>query len=167
MLCDGADVVARWTGRAVLPEATVTNIVGYMRIQITFDAADPHALAEFWGEALGYEVEDNSAFVDQLVAEGRMPESGRITRNGRSEFVDAAAATDPHGEEPRLYFQKVPEGKTAKNRMHLDIRVQGDLKKSEVERLEGLGAKLLWITDDKGPLTYTMQDPEGNEFCLH
>lgn len=138
-----------------------------MRLQITFDAADPHALAEFWAELLGYDVEDNSAFVDQLVAEGRMPASGRITRNGRSEFVDAAAARDPRGEEPRLYFQKVPEPKTAKNRVHLDVRTPDDRKEAEVARLEALGASVLWTTDDRGPRTYTMRDPEGNEFCLH
>ncbi|WP_243062345.1 VOC family protein [Humibacter sp. RRB41] len=138
-----------------------------MRLQITFDAADPHALAEFWAEALGYEVEDNSAFVDGLVAEGRMPASDRITRNGRSEFADVAAAGDPHGEEPRMFFQKVPEPKTAKNRVHIDIRVPDDRKAAEVARLESLGATQLWVTDDRGPLTYTMRDPEGNEFCLH
>jgi hypothetical protein len=138
-----------------------------MRLQITFDAADPHALAEFWAEALGYDVEDNSAFVDRLVAEGRMPASDRIIRNGRSEFADVAAVDDPHGEEPRMFFQKVPEPKTAKNRMHIDIRVPDDRKPAEVHRLESLGGTQLWVTDDRGPITYTMRDPEGNEFCLH
>lgn len=138
-----------------------------MRLQITFDAADPHALAEFWADALGYVVEDNSAFVDRLVDEGRMPASDRIFRNGRSEFATAAAARDPHDEDPRLYFQKVPEPKTAKNRMHVDIRVPADRKLEEVARLEALGATLLWAKDDQGPMTYTMRDPEGNEFCLH
>jgi hypothetical protein len=136
-------------------------------IQVTFDAAEPNALAEFWAEVVGYEVEDNSAFVDDLVASGRMPAQARTTRNGRSVFVDVAAASDPNGAGPRLYFQKVPEPKTAKNRVHLDIRVPDDKKLERVAELEALGARQLWVTDDRGPVTYTMQDPEGNEFCLH
>lgn len=136
-------------------------------IQVTFDAADPHALADFWAEVLGYEIENNSAFVDDLVSSGRMPPEGRITRNGRSEFADVAAASDPEGHGPRLYFQKVPEPKTAKNRVHLDVPVPDEQKLERVAELEKLGAKQLWITDDRGPVSYTMADPEGNEFCLH
>ncbi|WP_308467436.1 VOC family protein [Rathayibacter soli] len=136
-------------------------------IQVTFDAADPNALAEFWAQVLSYDVEDNGAFIDELVASGRMPESGRAIRNGRTVFVDVAAAVDPKGEGPRLYFQKVPEPKTAKNRVHLDIRTPDDRKLARVAELEALGARLCWVTDDRGPVTYTMQDPEGNEFCLH
>lgn len=136
-------------------------------IQVTFDATDPHALADFWAEVLGYEVEDNSAFVDDLVVSGRMPAEGRITRNGRSAFADVAAAFDPERRGPRLYFQKVPEPKAAKNRVHLDVSVPDGHKLERVAELEKLGAKQLWITDDRGPVTYTMADPEGNEFCLH
>jgi hypothetical protein len=138
-----------------------------MKVQIAFDAADPHALAEFWAVVLGYEIENNSAFVDQLVADGRMPAEARITRNGRSEFAEVAVARDPAGEGPRLYFQKVPEPKTAKNRVHIDVPVDDADKLARVAELEALGAVQLWITDDRGPVTYTMQDPEGNEFCLH
>ena len=136
-------------------------------IQVTFDAADPHALADFWAQALGYEIEDNSAFVDELVASGQLPAQGRITRNGRSEFADVAVAYDPSGQGPRLFFQQVPEPKTAKNRVHLDVPVPSERKLERVAELEKLGAKQLWITDDRGPVTYTMADPEGNEFCLH
>lgn len=138
-----------------------------MRIQVAFDTANPHAQAAFWAEALGYEVEDHSDFVDQLVADGAMPETDRVTVNGRSAFRDVATAVDPKGVEPRMFFQLVPEGKTAKNRMHIDIATPEETKLAEVDRLTALGARLLWITDDKGPVTYTMQDPEGNEFCLH
>lgn len=134
---------------------------------MTFDAHDPHALAEFWAAALGYQVEDNSEFVDSLVADGKMPEEGRTVRNGRSEFADVAAARDPNGAEPRFYFQKVPEGKTAKNRLHLDIAVPVERKNAEVVRLVGLGATELYMTNDRGPVTHTLSDPEGNEFCIH
>jgi glyoxalase superfamily protein len=138
-----------------------------MRTQVTFDAADPHALARFWASVLGTEVEDHSGFVDELVANGRMPAEDRITVDGRSAFRDVAACRDPQGVEPRFFFQKVPEGKTAKNRVHLDIHVEADGKEAEVGRLTGLGAELVSSHDDRGPLTYVMRDPEGNEFCVH
>jgi Glyoxalase-like domain len=138
-----------------------------MRTQVTFDAAAPHALAEFWAEVLGTEVEDHSDFVDQVVADSRIPAGNRVTINGRSAFRDAAACRDPHGVEPRFFFQKVPEAKLAKNRVHLDIHVEPDRKAGEVARLTDLGAELIEMHDDRGPRTYVMRDPEGNEFCVH
>lgn len=138
-----------------------------MRTQVTFDAADPHGLAAFWASVLGIEVEDNSEFVDQLVADGRVPAEDRVVIDGRSAFRDVAACQDPRGVEPRLYFQKVPEPKTAKNRVHLDIHVEPDRKADEVARLMNLGAELTSTHDDRGPLTYVLRDPEGNEFCVH
>jgi Glyoxalase-like domain len=138
-----------------------------MRTQITFDSADPHALAAFWAEVLGSEVEDHADFVDQLVADGRMPDENRIIINGRSAFRDAAACRDRSGTEPRMYFQRVPEGKVAKNRVHLDIHVEPEHKADEVARLTRLGATLIGTHDDQGPMTYVLRDPEGNEFCLH
>ncbi|HEY0260570.1 MAG TPA: VOC family protein [Lacisediminihabitans sp.] len=138
-----------------------------MKLQVTFDTADPNAQAAFWAALLGYQVEDNSEFVDRLVSDGRMPESDRLIRNGRSVFREVAAARDPTGEGPRLYFQLVPEGKVAKNRVHLDVPVPEETRRAEVARAEALGATLLWETDDRGTYTYTLSDPEGNEFCLH
>ena len=138
-----------------------------MRTQVTFDAADPHALAEFWAQVLGCAVEDHSELVDQLVAAGRMPAEHRVVIGGRPAFRDVAACHDPRGIEPRLFFQRVPEGKTAKNRVHLDIHVDPGGKADEAARLVRLGATLVETHDDRGPLTYVMRDPEGNEFCLH
>jgi hypothetical protein len=138
-----------------------------MRTQVTFDCADPHAQAAFWAQVLGSIVEDHSAFVDRLIAEGRMPAEDRIVVNGRSAFRDVAACSDPARVEPRLFFQRVPEGKVAKNRVHLDVHVDDDSKTAEVDRLVNLGAQLLGTHNDRGPLTYVMRDPEGNEFCLH
>jgi hypothetical protein len=138
-----------------------------MRTQVTFDCADPHAEAAFWAQVFGRAVEDHSALVDQLVADGRMPADGKIVVGGRSAFRDVAACSDPQGGEPRLFFQRVPEGKTAKNRVHLDIQVEPARKSDEVERLTRLGAQLIATHSDRGPLTYVMRDPEGNEFCLH
>jgi hypothetical protein len=135
--------------------------------QITFDCADPHAQAAFWAQVFGSVVEDHSALVDKLVGDGHMPATDRITVNGRSAFREVAACKDPDGTEPRLFFQRVPEGKTAKNRVHLDVHVDPDQKDAEVQRLVGLGARVVATHSDRGSLTYVLQDPEGNEFCLH
>ena len=110
---------------------------------------------------------DGSDFVDKLVADGRMPADDRIVIGGRSAFRDVASCQDLSGLEPRLFFQLVPESKVAKNRVHLDIHVEPDRKLAEVERLEKLGARLIDSNSDRGPVTYVMHDPEGNEFCLH
>ncbi len=87
-----------------------------------------------------------------------------------------SAITDPDGKGPRVFFQKVPEGKTAKNRVHLDVRsapgLKGDARREVLEveaaRLEELGAKRLYRLEgndmDEGIIV--MGDPEGNEFCL-
>jgi Glyoxalase-like domain len=86
---------------------------------------------------------------------------------GRSAFRDVAACSDPTGVEPQLFFQRVPEGKTSKNRVHLDVHVDEDGKTAEAERLIALGAQVVGENADRGPRTIVMQDPEGNEFCLH
>ena len=134
---------------------------------MAFDCADPHAQARFWAQVLGTDVEDHAELVDQLVADGRMPAEDRIVLDGRSAFRDVATCRDASGVEPRMFFQRVPEGKVAKNRVHLDIHVEPSQKAAEVERLTALGARLLATHDDRGPVTYVMADPEGNEFCLH
>jgi catechol 2,3-dioxygenase-like lactoylglutathione lyase family enzyme len=138
-----------------------------MRTQVTFDCADPHAQAAFWAEVLGCQVEDHSELVDQLVATGRLPAEDVTTVAGRSAFRQVAACSDPAGVEPRLYFQQVPEGKTSKNRVHLDIHVDEERKTAEAERLVALGAQITDENADRGPRTIVMRDPEGNEFCLH
>lgn len=138
-----------------------------MRTQITFDCSDPHAQAAFWAAVYGTAVEDHSALVDRLVADGRMPAEFRIVIDGRSAFRDVAAVSDPDKNEPRLYFQQVPEGKTAKNRVHIDVHVDPADKEAERDRLIALGATFVESHADRGPLTYVMRDPEGNEFCLH
>ena len=138
-----------------------------MRTQVTFDCTDPHAQAAFWAAVFGSTVEDHSVLVDQLVADGRMAAEDRIDLDGRSAFRDVATCIDPAGVEPRLFFQRVPESKTAKNRVHLDVHVDEAEKPAEVDRLVALGARLVEVHSDRGPTTYVMRDPEGNEFCLH
>jgi hypothetical protein len=139
--------------------------------QVTFDAADPAGLAAFWAEALGYQVQEPPPGFDSwdaaLEAWGVPPEH----RN------DASALIDPEGNGPRVFIQKVPEGKTAKNRVHLDVRAAPGLEgedrmaalEAECERLVALGASRLRRNEPAPPLelgTIVMTDPEGNEFCL-
>jgi hypothetical protein len=149
-----------------------------MRTQSTFDCANPHAQATFWAQVFGTAVEDHSALVDQLVADGRMPADDRVVVGGRSAFRDVAACRDPAGVEPRLFFQRVPEGKPDElttggsaperrhNRLHLDIRIGDDDRDEVVAKLIARGASRLW-DGQQGPYTWvTMADPEGNEFCV-
>jgi catechol 2,3-dioxygenase-like lactoylglutathione lyase family enzyme len=140
-------------------------------IQVTFDCGDPAALAGFWCEVLGYVVQSPPPGFDSweqaLEAFGVPPER----RN------DASAAVDPDGTRPRFFFQRVPEGKTAKNRVHLDVRAAPGLEGEErmsalearCEELIALGATRVERHDPSPPMGaghIVMQDPEGNEFCL-
>ncbi|MFJ9470800.1 VOC family protein [Streptomyces caniferus] len=140
-------------------------------LQITFDCADPAGLSAFWAEALGYRLQEPPAgfasWEEALTAMGVPPES----RN------DASAVVDPEGSGPRLFFQRVPEGKQAKNRVHLDVRaapgLAGDARmaalEAAAERLVSHGATRLRRIEPAPPLGaghLVMADPEGNEFCL-
>jgi catechol 2,3-dioxygenase-like lactoylglutathione lyase family enzyme len=139
-------------------------------VQVTFDCADPAALAGFWTEVLGYKYDEPPPGFDSwdeaLDAWGVPAEH----RNDRS------AVSDPEGRGPRLFFQKVPEGKTAKNRVHLDVRAAPGLKgderlaalEAECERLVALGGTRVqrFEADATTGGFIVMQDPEGNEFCL-
>jgi hypothetical protein len=139
-------------------------------VQVTFDCGDPAALAEFWAVALDYVVQpppgDFDTWDAALTAWG-VPED---QRNERS------AVVDPDGRGPRVFFQRVPEGKTVKNRVHLDVRAApgrlGDARMAALEEvadaLVSRGAARLQRFEpgglDQGHLV--MADPEGNEFCL-
>ena len=141
-------------------------------VQVTFDAADPAHLALFWASALGYRLEQPppgfASWSEALDAWGVPPER----RNDRS------AVVDPEGRGPRLFFQKVPEGKAGKNRLHLDLRaapgLRGDERmtalEAECDRLVANGARRVRrhdaAEDPGGSGFIVMQDPEGNEFCL-
>jgi hypothetical protein len=108
-------------------------------LQLTIDCADAAAQANFWSAALG-----------RPVSPGATIERARID------------ATDPATTGPRLSFVQVPEGKTVKNRLHLDLGTTDPA--AEAERLLALGATRLWDVE-KGELRWTtFADPEGNEF---
>ena len=139
-------------------------------MQVAIDCADPAALSRFWGEALGYVLnpppEGFSSWEEALAAWG-VPES---------EWNSASAVVDPEGRGPRIYFQRVPEAKAGKNRLHLDLHISSgptapvDERRRAIEpeadRLVALGATVMGPVEELGSWWLVMQDPEGNEFCL-
>ena len=139
-------------------------------VQVTFDCADPDRLATFWAEALGYRKQDpppGFATWPEFLAANGVPED---------QWDSASAVIDPDGVGPRIFFQKVPEPKRVKNRMHLDVNVGGGHATSvaerqarvaaTVDRLTALGATRLGDHERFGEHWVIMADPEGNEFCL-
>jgi hypothetical protein len=135
-------------------------------VQVTFDCGDPHVMAHFWAAALGYEKENHAGLVQELLDHGRITSSDVTHVDGGLQFADVSACRDPQGLGPRLYFQRVPEDKRTKNRVHLDLHVGAERIESEASRLEGLGAARLSFHDDRGASCWTMADVEGNEFCV-
>lgn len=143
--------------------------------KLVVDSTNAPALADFWAAALGYEVEDPGALIEQLLAAGHINEEAVAEHHGRKTFRGYAAIRHPEdpfdptsgiGRGRRLLFQDVPEGKAGKNRLHIDVHGEpGGLDKL-VERLEDLGATRVREVN-KGPAGqwWIMRDPEGNEFC--
>jgi hypothetical protein len=140
-------------------------------IQLVFDTADPSREARFWAEALGYRLQpppEGFDSWDSFLREQGVPEE---------RWSDTSAIVDPDAKGPRIFFQRVPEGKVAKNRLHVDLNVSGppgvapDERRrridAEASRLKSLGA-----TDERGAMDQDgeywvrMNDPEGNEFCI-
>jgi hypothetical protein len=137
-------------------------------VQVTFDCSDPDALSKFWAALLGYGFQPPPDGFDSWESWAR--DAGIPEEN----WNDAAATVDIDGHGPRLFFQRVPEGKAAKNRVHLDVNVGAGLHgeerrehvRREGERAVGLGASQVLLFDQRGEFWIVMQDPEGNEFCL-
>ncbi|WP_306356690.1 MULTISPECIES: VOC family protein [unclassified Nocardia] len=138
--------------------------MGY-EFQVVVDCADPHTQADWWAEALGWEVEpQDEDFIRTMVAQGHASADDTTTHRGKLVWKIGTAIRHP--ERPRVLFQLVPEAKTVKNRLHLDIRVGDERRAAEVERLTELGAKPLH-EGRQGPFAWvTMADPEDNEFCV-
>jgi hypothetical protein len=138
------------------------------KFQVTFDCAEPERVGRFWCEVLGYVVPP--------------PPEGFATWDEFDRTLPPHkqggwfACVDPNGEGPRLFFQRVPEGKVVKNRVHLDVRMGPGLVgeqrlavlEAEGARLESLGASRvqLLVADEHNESCLVMQDVEGNEFCL-
>lgn len=137
--------------------------------QVAIDCREPHALADWWAETLGWQVEDqDETFIRSMIEQGQASDADTTTHRGRLVWRTGAAVTPPPERvgAPRLYFQQVPEQKAGKNRMHLDLR-------PDTEDLEGFRARLVergatqLYSGRQGPHTWmTMADPEGNEFCV-
>ncbi|WP_236242821.1 VOC family protein [Streptomyces sp. CC228A] len=145
--------------------------------KLVIDANDPHAQAAFWAQALGYVVEDHSALIERLLAAGHASADQAVGAQGRYAWRDLAAVRHPDdpydgatgvGTGRRLLFQRVPEAKTVKNRLHLDLHTGPDRdREAEVRRLEGLGASVLRRVQEPAGTWTVMRDPEGGEFCVH
>ena len=139
-------------------------------IQVTIDCADPDRLAHFWADLLGYQLDSPPEGFDSWEA--------WLTEQGvpESEWNSASAITDPDGHGARIFFQRVPEKKEQKNRVHLDVNAGGprgtpdDERRasvdSAVERAIAIGATKVRLVEERGERHYVMHDPEGNEFCL-
>jgi len=138
--------------------------------QLVIDCADPDRLARFWADALGYRIETPPDGFDDwpsfLLSIG-VPES---------EHNSASAIVDPAGTRPRVYFQRVPESKATKNRLHVDVPVTSGrdtpasermaAQEAERDRLVSLAATEVGPVEEHGSRWIVMQDPEGNEFCI-
>ena len=135
--------------------------------QVTIDSSAPHVLADWWAEALGWQVEQqDEAFIQRMVETGAASEDDTTRHKGALVWKVGAAIRSPDPDRPRVLFQHAPEAKTVKNRVHLDVRVGAERREAEVARLLGIGATDLWRAS-QGPYEWaTLADPEGNEFCV-
>jgi hypothetical protein len=144
------------------------------RIQIVVDCADAHALARFWEAATGYVDEDIDDFVRGALDRGFATADDVVEVDGKLRWKGLASLRHPDdpvdernvGQGRRILLQEVPEPKTVKDRIHLDLLVGPAERAAAVERLVGLGASVLREVEEHGGHHTVMADPEGNEFCV-
>jgi hypothetical protein len=147
------------------------DILDILDIHIVFDCADPDRLARFWMVALpGYDFPhgppDGFATWEEWADANEIP--GEERNAGRT-------LVDKRGHRPDIFFLRVPESKTAKNRVHLDVKAGGTLPDAERRaRIEAVGERLVAAggsvhrrVDDEEGFWLVMRDPEGNEFCVN
>ena len=139
-------------------------------VQVVVDCAEPHPLADWWAEVLGWEVEpQDEAFIRSMIDQGFATDADTVTHKGALVWATGAAVRHPEGLDraPRILFMQVPEPKTVKNRVHLDLRTTADPTVAEKERLLALGATEIG-GGTQGPAVawVVLTDPEGNELCL-
>jgi hypothetical protein len=107
---------------------------------IVIDAIEPRPVADFWAAVLGWRIVEEEPDIVSLAPAG--------------------------GAAPGIDVVKVPERKTLKNRVHLDLRADGSAQRAEVERLIGLGARRVDVGQGPDVSWVVLADPEGNEFCV-
>jgi hypothetical protein len=144
-------------------DGTVRLGMGPGRLQITFDCADPARLGVFWAAAFGYPTPDVAGWHEFLRSRGR----------AEADLNASFAIDDPEGLRPRMFFQRVPEPKSVKNRVHLDLAAPATSDADRVQDIDvfvdtlvTLGATKLHPVRDDGGYFVVMADPEGNEFCV-
>ncbi|MBM7773841.1 hypothetical protein JOD54_004045 [Actinokineospora baliensis] len=139
--------------------------------QVVVDSNTPHELADWWAETLGWIVEpSDEEFIRSMIAQGYATEDETTRHNGVLVWRTGAAVQHPDdprtGTRRRVLFQWVPEAKTVKNRVHLDVWVGQENVAAAVEALVARGATRLH-EGKQGPHSWiTLTDPEGNEFCV-
>ena len=144
---------------------------------LTIDCADTSRLVSFWCEALGYVPEPAPDGWDSWLAYWRAAGIPEEELEGAED--GSGAIVDPEGVRPRIWFQEVPEPKSVKNRLHVDLRHTPGREAmpyaerrasvdAEVERLLALGGSVAYRNAPEGADYYavTLRDPEGNEFCV-
>jgi hypothetical protein len=139
-------------------------------VQVVVDCAEPHPLADWWAEVLGWDVEpQDEGFIRSMIEQGFASDADTTRHKGGLVWASGAAIRHPDGLEraPRILFQQVPEPKTVKNRVHLDLRSTSAPSLEEQDRLVAMGATEVG-GGTQGPQVawVVLQDPEGNELCL-
>lgn len=148
-----------------------------LSVQVVFDSAHPHDLADWWAGTLGWEVEvQDEDFIHRMIAEGHATEADTVRYGGALVWRTGAAINPPGTGDresaaaglgaPRILFQHTDDvAESRKNRVHLDLRGLADDREEFYASLLDRGATRLW-EGREGPHTWvTFADPEGNEFC--
>jgi hypothetical protein len=139
-------------------------------LQIVVDALNPHELADWWAETMGWQVEpSDQAFIRSMVEQGFATEDQTIVHHGILVWKDGQAITagpNAGSGQPRILFQSGQAEKSGKNRIHWDVRLDGENKSAVRATLEARGATFLWEASQGPHAWFTMADPEGNEFCI-
>ncbi len=142
--------------------------------QLTIDCSNPTVLVPFWAEVLGYEVQPApdgfDTWNDWYLSVGVPEDELDLEGDGADRLCD------PTGRGPKIWFQPVPERKSLKNRLHLDIYVSGGRSTpieerrarvdARVSELVAIGATIGRVDDSDDHYATLLHDPEGNEFCV-
>lgn len=139
-------------------------------LQIVVDCRNPHVLADWWAETMGWQLEPSDEdFIRSMVANGFATEEQTTLHNGVLVWADGQAITAGPAStagQPRILFQRGDQAKIGKNRIHWDVRLGDDDKMAVRKQLEARGASFLWEASQGPHSWFTMADPEGNEFCI-